>query len=133
MVIRPSDEWREGVAEEAALVKAGSLEQEDAVLGKLHPPDLLVRFDEIFDSFERDVAGLRNPSDEEVLIVVQKAVFALNALNDDYESDAIATEERTVLCQYIDRALTEAGLDLDALSARREIPREDITDEWRTW
>lgn len=99
----------------------------------LFPPDLLQRFDEIFDVFERDVAGLSVPTDGEVLSLIRNVVYALNALNEDCDSDAIATGERTVLCDYIDRTISEAGVDLDVLSARHGVPREDLTDEWRTW
>jgi hypothetical protein len=58
---------------------------------------------------------------------------AFNALNDEYDSDAVATGERALLCGYIDETLSESGIDLDVLSARHGIPREDLTDEWRTW
>ncbi|MGI5146326.1 hypothetical protein ACQEVC_08045 [Plantactinospora sp. CA-294935] len=133
MAMRPSSEWRDGIAEEARLVAEGALEEEFAVMAELFPPGLLQRFDEIFDVFERDIAGLSFPSDGEVIALIQKVVYALNALNEDYDFDAIATGERAVLCEYIDRTITEAGVDLDALSARYGVPREDLTDEWRTW
>jgi hypothetical protein len=130
---RPTSEWSEGIAEEARLVAAGALEKEFAVMAELFPPDLLRRFDEIFDAFEREVAGLIGPLDGEVIAIMRNVVYALNALNEDYDFDAIATGERTVLCEYIDQTISEAGVNLDVLSARHGVPREDLTDEWRTW
>ncbi|GAA3203944.1 hypothetical protein ACFO1B_42670 [Dactylosporangium siamense] len=130
---RPSSEWREGIAEEARLVASGALEQDFAVTAKLFPPDLLQRFDDVFDAFERNVSELTVKSDTNVLAVIQAVVSMLNMLNDEYDSDAIATGERDVLCEYIDRTISESGVDLDALSARHGLVRDDLTDEWRTW
>jgi hypothetical protein len=133
LAIRPTCEWREGIEEEARLVAVGALEAEFAVTATLFPRDLLLRVDEILDTFERDVSALHASSDERVLAIVQKVVLALNSLNDEYNRQAIATSERDMLCKYIDQAIAESGVDLDALSGRQGVPRSELTDAWRTW
>ncbi|MET8149110.1 hypothetical protein ACIBSW_39650 [Actinoplanes sp. NPDC049668] len=133
LAIRPSSEWRCSIAEEARLVAEGVLEDEFAVTAGLFPPALLQCFDEVFDAFERDVSELEPSSDIEVTAAIRRVVLELNSLNEKHDHDAIATAERALLCGYIDQTMTEAGVDLDALAARRGVSREDITDEWRTW
>ncbi|BFO15286.1 hypothetical protein SHKM778_16740 [Streptomyces sp. KM77-8] len=41
--------------------------------------------------------------------------------------------EREQLCEYIDQTLSEHGIDVAALAARRGIDRAEITDSWRDW
>ncbi|MBU2665353.1 hypothetical protein KOI35_17750 [Actinoplanes bogorensis] len=132
-VVRPTEEWRESIAEEAELVAQGDLDAEFAVTAELYPPDLLQRLDEVFDELETRASQLDGRPDDDVLLLIQETVLQLNAINDGYEQDAIATEGRTRLCSYIDQTLTAANIDLDALSARHNVARSDLTDEWRTW
>jgi len=94
---------------------------------------MLLRMDTILEVFERDASEFAGSSDATILEGVQRVVRALNVLNDDYEGAAIETSERDLLCAYIDEVITEAGVDLDSLSARTGIPRDEITDSWRTW
>ncbi|MEU4221198.1 hypothetical protein [Actinoplanes sp. NPDC026623] len=133
LAIRPTREWRDGITEEARLVAEGTLEEGFAVTAGLFPSDLLQRFDEIFDAFEQDVSELRLPAGDNAIAVIRRVVLELNSLNEEYDADAIATAERTMLCQYIDQTIAEAGVDLDDLAARHGVLREDLTDEWRTW
>jgi hypothetical protein len=133
MAVRPTAIWREGIEEEARLVAAGVLEEEFAVTARLFPQGLLSRMDEILEMFERDASALRDRSDEAVLASIRRVVVALNSLNDEHNGDAIATSERDLLCAYIDEAITEAGVDLDALCSRHGMRRDELTDGWRTW
>jgi hypothetical protein len=133
LATRPTTLWREGVDEEARLVASVELEEEFAVSATLYPPDLLARMDEVLAGFEREVGGLTSASDDEVLATIRRVVLALNTLNDEYDKGAIETAERDLLCAYIDETVAQAGVDLDALSARQAIERVDLTDEWRTW
>jgi hypothetical protein len=43
------------------------------------------------------------------------------------------TDEREELCDYIDALLSEYGIDVEALAARKNIGRWEITDTWRQW
>jgi hypothetical protein len=38
-----------------------------------------------------------------------------------------------MLCLYIDETLTEAGIDVEALTTRHGLSRYAITDRWRQW
>ena len=71
-----------------------------------------------------------SPSDEVVASVV-RVVMALNAINEEHER--IETDEREELCRYIDDVLTDAGIDVKALTARRDAARAELTDGWREW
>ena len=120
MAERPSTEWRAHVAEypESA---------------ELFPESLLTRTDEVLATFEAEVAELVDPSDDDVFAAIERVVLVLNAVNDSYDGAAYETEEREQLCAYIEDTLTEAGVDVDALAARRGLTRHSITDEWREW
>ncbi|MEU2626315.1 hypothetical protein [Kitasatospora sp. NPDC007106] len=133
MMIRPSKTWREGVAEEARELAAGTLEPEQACMASLFPEALLVATDAVLQDFETDVRGLAEPSDEQVLEVVKRVVIALNAVNEPYDHAAYETGEREQLCDYIDQVLEASSIDVPALTARRGIDRHAITDEWRDW
>lgn len=133
MAIRPTAVWREGVDEESRLVNSGELEMEWAVAATLFSPELLLRTDEVLDTFEREVNGISEPSDEVVLAVIRNVVLSLNKVHEEFEEDAFATSERDLLCRYIDDVLSESGVDLDALASRQRVQRSEITDRWRTW
>jgi hypothetical protein len=88
--------------------------------------------DAALDTFETQVAGLRRPpQDAEVWAAVKQVVLALNAIQEVYE--AIETDEREQLCEYIEAVLTEAGIDVVALAARDGQQTSELTDRWREW
>lgn len=58
-----------------------------------------------------------------IMAQVEKTVLALNALNDECDGSLIETDQREELCELIQRAAAEAGLEA----------REDITEQWREW
>jgi hypothetical protein len=131
--IRPSAVWREAVEEEARLVAAGELEEDFAVTAELFPPELLLEMDGIFETFEQESHQLSGAPDETALAAIRRAVVALNALNEKYLGDAIATDARDRICEYIDDTISAAGVDLDALCERQGVARGELTDRWRTW
>ncbi|MFJ7949739.1 hypothetical protein ACIQ6K_40115 [Streptomyces sp. NPDC096354] len=133
MTERPSKHWRDGVAEEARKLAAGTLTVEDAFMADLYPVSLLDTTDDALGSFESSLGALCNPSDDEVFAAVQRVVLDLNAINDQHDGAGYETGEREELCQYIDQALTDCGIDVPALAARYGLGRYEITDEWRDW
>ena len=133
MTIRPSDLWRDSVAEEAREVAAGALAVEEAFMGRLFPESLLRATDAALGSFEGEVLALRRPSDDEVFAVVKRAVLALNAINKEHGGGGYETGEREQLCEFIDGTLEEHSIDIPALAARNGIGAHEITDEWRDW
>ncbi|WP_329317704.1 hypothetical protein [Streptomyces sp. NBC_01262] len=133
MTIKPSDHWRDSVAEEAREVACGTRAPEEAFLARLFPESLLQATDTALGSFEAEVLALRTPSDDEVLGVVRRAVLALNAINDEHGGGGYETGEREELCEFIDGTLEEHGIDIPALAARNGIGAHEITDEWRDW
>jgi hypothetical protein len=133
MAVRPTDGWREGIAEEEREVASGKLDPDCAVMARLFPEPLLSRTDEVLSAFESDVSAFSDPSDEQVFGAVERVVLALNAINDDHNGAAYETGEREALCQYIDDALEEAGIDVEALTARHGLSRYAITNQWRRW
>jgi molybdate-binding protein len=56
-------------------------------------------------------------------------VVALN----EADGGEIETTTREDLCEYIDEALTDAGVDVEALTRRRGLDSSELTDEWRDW
>ncbi|MCP2312920.1 hypothetical protein [Kitasatospora paracochleata] len=133
MMIRPSRTWRDGVAEEARELAAGTLEPGQACMAILFPEALLAATDAVLGDFEADVRALAEPSDQQVMAVVERVVLALNAVNESFDHAAYETDERERLCEYIDQVLAHSGIDVPALTARQGIDRYAITDEWRDW
>ena len=86
--------------------------------------------DDALGAYEREVAALENPSDEQVWAAVQRVV---EGLNDAEEEGSIDTIDREDLCEYVDAVLVKAGVDVDALARRRGLERNELTDTWREW
>ncbi len=100
-------------------------------MADLYPDELLVATDTVLDAFDADMAGLDSTEDVNVFAVVERVVLALNAVDDTH--CGYETDEREALCDYIDTALTEHGVDVAALTARHGLGRYELTDEWRDW
>ncbi|MFF4382547.1 hypothetical protein [Kitasatospora sp. NPDC001547] len=131
---RPTDVWRAHVAEEAAAVAAGTLDPESAYSAALFPASLLSVTDDALAAFEADVAALGgSPADDDVLGVVERVVLELNRVHEAHDEAAYETEERELLCAYIDDSLLAAGVDVAALTERQGLGRHEITDRWREW
>lgn len=134
MAVKPSQHWREAVAEEAGELAAGTLDPERAFMAELFPEPMLRATDTTLTAFETDVARLAGATDDEIFAGVERVVLALNAINKRFVGGAAyETDEREKLCAYIDETLTEHGIDVPALAARRGIGRHEITDKWRAW
>ncbi|MER7710917.1 hypothetical protein ABTX83_10205 [Streptomyces werraensis] len=133
MAERPTTCWRQGIAEEAAEIAAGTLDPECACMAGLFPEKLLTATDAVLDTFEDQLPGLDDASDEQVFAVVERVVLALNAVDEAHNGSAFETDEREELCDYIDQSLTEHGVDVVALTARHGLGRYQLTDKWRKW
>jgi hypothetical protein len=133
MAIRPSEYWREGVEQDKREIAAGTLDPEEGSMAELFPESLLLSTDAVLATFEADAAQLSAPSDEQVFTVVRNVVLALNEVNREHGGAGYETGEREQLCNYIDKTLTEAGVDVAALAVRNGIGRYAITDKWRRW
>ncbi|WP_405890035.1 hypothetical protein OG427_12375 [Streptomyces sp. NBC_00133] len=133
MTDRPTSSWREGIEEERRELAAGTLDPECACMAALFPEALLGATDRVLDAFEGDLHTLQGASDERIFAVVERVVLALNTVNEENGGGAYETDEREQLCDYIDRALTEQGVDVVALTARDGLGRYQLTDKWRDW
>ncbi|MER7416165.1 hypothetical protein ABT346_05150 [Micromonospora peucetia] len=131
MITRPSQKWGRDVRKQKAAIAAGTLTEDAAYALHLWPEPFITAVDAALDAYETDVRSLSAPSDEEVFAAVERVVTALNAVNDEH--GRIETGEREDLCEYVDVVLTNAGLDVEALTSRCGIGRHELTDEWRDW
>ncbi len=61
---------------------------------------------------------------EAILETVKDAVLELNTLNDNCDGNLIETDQRETLCELINTAAQDAGLETDL---------DDVTEEWREW
>jgi hypothetical protein len=138
VIDRPTVVWRADVAREALDVATGAIAEEDAVCSRWWPEAMIRATDAVIDGFEADVAGLvehrRDPAtDTEILEVVERTIRALNAVNERFDGAAFETDERELLCAYVDRLLETAGIEPDDLARRNGISSGDITGPWRDW
>jgi hypothetical protein len=135
---RPTAVWRAEVAKDAAQLAAGTLRPEEAYAAQLWSDEMIRETDQVLDGFEADVAGLvehrwEPASDAEILEVVERTVVALNKANDGFEGIGYETDERELLCEYIERVLVDAGINPVELALRHRMTDGDITGEWRRW
>lgn len=117
---------------------------------RLFPESLLQATDTVLDSFEADVRALpaREPgdsagttdatdatdaTDKAVFAAIERVVLQLNAVNEQHGGGGYETGEREELCDFIDRTLVDAGIDIYALAGRRGVGVHELTDEWRDW
>jgi hypothetical protein len=133
MAERPTTSWRHGIAEEAEKLAAGTLDPGCACMAGLFPEELLTSTDTVLDAFEGELPGLGEAGDEQVFAVVERVVLALNAVDEAHDGGAFETDEREMLCDYIDESFTEHGVDVVALTARHGLGRYQLTDKWRKW
>lgn len=133
MAVRPSRQWRDNVARETEELAAGTLDPECAFMAKLFPEPMLSATDAVLETFEVEVLTLSEATDAQVFACIERVVLALNSVNERFGGAAYETGEREELCKYIDRTLTEHGIDVPALAARHRIGRYEITDRWRGW
>ena len=133
MLKRPTTDWRDTIEEQTAQIAAGELEKDDAWALKFWPLAMIDAADPLMASFEATLAGLgTEPTDESILAAVKDLVLALNTVDDEH-GHPFETSEREQLCEYIEKALEDAGIDVAALTARQGIDRHGITDKWRNW
>ncbi len=111
----------------------GALTPDQTCAAKLWPESLLNSTDAALTGFEDNLRILTSPSDDDVLDTVKRLVLVLNQINAQYGGAGYETDEREELCDYIDASLSEAGIDVEALTARRDMGRWEITDTWRQW
>lgn len=78
--------------------------------------------EKVLQQYRKDVFHLQDPSEEELIWIVQETVLRLNALNEKYDF-FIETLEREELVEFILEKAQNAGLKT----------AEDITEEWREW
>src|SRR2546430_2196596 len=114
MAQKPSDVWRQRIADEATAVTSGELDPGEAFAAGFYPPALLEATDATLAGFEARVRALPDPSDEQVMQEVRRVVLDLNAVNDAQGGSAYETDERELLCHYLDAVLHEAGIDVTA-------------------
>ncbi|MFC4609908.1 hypothetical protein ACFO9E_19140 [Streptomyces maoxianensis] len=102
---------------------------------QLYPESLLQATEQALQTFEADASALTAPSDEQVFDFIKRVGLRLNAINEDdqHGGAGYCTEEREQLCGYIDQTLSDHGIDVAALAARRDVNRAEITDTWRDW
>ena len=100
---------------------------------KLWPESLLNSTDAALTGFEGNLRTLMSPSDKDVFGTVKRLILALNKINAQHGGAGYETGEREELCDHIDASLSESGIDVEALAARANIGRWELTDTWRQW
>ncbi|MFE7120259.1 hypothetical protein ACFU99_33030 [Streptomyces sp. NPDC057654] len=133
---RPSQRWREAIAEEARGLATGELELKDAGMTRCYPEPLVQAVDEAFRAYEAEAARLaRTSADDSVLGAVERVVVALNDIDEDggHGGSGFDTVDREDLCDYIYVVLAERGIDVPALAVRNGMEPHEITDAWREW
>jgi hypothetical protein len=78
----------------------------------------------ILDTYFAALAAIDHPGNaRQIMAATERAVLALNELNDRCDGCMIETDQREQLCDILIAAAKNAGLDSD----------DDITEAWREW
>lgn len=84
----------------------------------------LERVDQCGRILDAYLPALRDARGQQAILAeVRKTVLALNVLNDECNGALIETEQREELCDLIQHAACEAGLETG----------DDVTEQWREW
>ena len=86
--------------------------------------DDVERCRQILAAYVDALGALNTPADEAIMAQVERAVLALNDLNEATDYALIETSERESICMLIQDAAVECGLKADV---------DDVTGEWREW
>ena len=128
MTERPSQTWSRDKAEQQTMVAAGTL-RPDETYALSRSPAYITGVDQALATYEQQINTLpAPPADDQIWAAVETAVEAINELDED-----IDTVDREDLAEYLDVVLTEAGIDVTALTGRRGLDRSELTDQWRDW
>lgn len=135
---RPSVYWRNDRDEQEAEVAAGKLSRDEAFLAELFPDAMLDALEPIEAAYEADVAaatasGNGEASYPDLYAAVEKAVLALNDLNDQGEGGYIETGERERLAEWIEQVIEARGVVIADMGRVLGFGSGEITDEWRDW
>lgn len=137
--LRPTLMWRARRRQEAEDVAAGRLAPDKAYVEQLYPDGFVAAVDQALDTFEAGlaVAGTDAAAYPAIMSCVKDCVLALNRLSD--ETELIETDERELLCAFIEAAIERHGVDPDELSfaqgcaPEKRGARHQLTDRWRAW
>lgn len=130
MIERLTHRWRRETAEQEAAIAAGTLSSDEAYALTAFPPEFVAAVDTALATYEQEIAGLNPSTDGAVWVAVERVVLALNGVDLDF-GQHIETITREELSEYIEEVLTEAGIDVEALLARRGV--DEAAGEWRDW
>lgn len=111
MIERLTDRWRKETAQQEAAIAAGTLSPDEAYALTAFPPDSVAAVDAALQAYEQEIASLNPPADEAVWVAVERAVLALNRVDEE--------------------VLAEAGIDVKALLQRRGV--DEAAGRWRDW
>lgn len=120
------------MADEARRLGDGSISEDDAFMTHLYPAAKIDSTDAVLSGFAEGLRALPDLTDGAVLALVRVTVLALNEV-DERLGGVYETDEREELCEYLDDALEDRGVDVAALMARQGRGRYELTDEWRDW
>ncbi|MEG3635442.1 hypothetical protein [Micromonospora palythoicola] len=130
MIERPTCRWQREFAEQEAAIAAGALSPDEAYALKAFPPAFVGAVDAALQTYEQEIGSLDSPTDTAVWAAVQRVVCTLNGVDLDF-GQHIETITREELSEYIEEALAEAGIDVEALLERRGV--DEVAGEWRNW
>lgn len=123
-----------------SLEEASGLVDGQPFMERYFPDDFIERTDALLQTYVQAISQCGTDSDSypQIMQCIETLVLALNefnALNDGpYEGiDVIETDEREMLCAYIDQVIVERGVDIDALASSQNLGRHELTDKWREW
>ena len=128
--IRPTKMWRAQKQAEAEDLAAGRIDPANAFCERLFPDTFLDAVDELLNTYDADIAALgTSPNDyPRVMACIERAVVGLHDLETRLGKSYIDTDERELLCAYLDNVIIQHGIDIRALAAWQGCGEYELAD-----
>lgn len=126
--IRPTKMWRAQKRADAEDLAAGR--PTEVLWERIFPDTFLDAVDELLNTYDSDIAVLGTSPDDypQVMACIEKAVVGLRNLKKRLGESYIDTDERELLCAYMDNVIVQHGIDIRALAASQGCTEYELAD-----
>ncbi len=131
----PTIRWRKRRDEEQQELNDGDRPANEAFLTRIHPDAFLASMESIFTKYVQAIQQC-DPSPAgfpQVMNAIKDCVLAVNHVNRNYDGFSVETDEREVICAFIENVIIASGIDISGLAAANNCTLHELTDQWRDW
>jgi hypothetical protein len=127
---RPTKMWRAQRQAEAEDLAAGRIDPAEVVCERLFPDTFLDAVDELLNAYDSCIVALgTGPNDyPRIMACMERAVVGLRDLEKRLGKSYVDTDERELLCAYLDNVIIQHGIDIRALAEWQGCGEYELAD-----